>query len=235
MIVLHQFPRAFGIPNASPFCMKVETYLRLAGLEYRIEPLVNPARAPKGKAPYIVDGHKTISDSHFIIKYLKETYGDQLNKDMSTEERVYTHTISRMVEEHLYFAIMYIRWIPPENAVTVRETYFSTLPSLLRGFVFRWQQKNTLKGLLAQGIGRHNIKDIEQLAIEDLEALSALLGDRYFFGGARPREIDCTTWSFIANIINPPFKSPVRETAQEMSNLVAYNARMARRVFPDLN
>jgi hypothetical protein len=31
-IVLHQFYRSFGLPNASPFCMKLETYLRMAEL-----------------------------------------------------------------------------------------------------------------------------------------------------------------------------------------------------------
>ncbi len=32
MIVLYQFPPAFGLPNASPFCMKLETWLRMAQL-----------------------------------------------------------------------------------------------------------------------------------------------------------------------------------------------------------
>ena len=32
MIKLFQFPPAFGLPNASPFCMKLETWLRMAGL-----------------------------------------------------------------------------------------------------------------------------------------------------------------------------------------------------------
>jgi hypothetical protein len=32
LITLHQFAPAFGLPNASPFCMKLETYLRMAGL-----------------------------------------------------------------------------------------------------------------------------------------------------------------------------------------------------------
>lgn len=29
MIQLQQFAPAFGLPNASPFCMKLETYLRM--------------------------------------------------------------------------------------------------------------------------------------------------------------------------------------------------------------
>ena len=36
MIKLYQFKPAWGLPNPSPFCMKVETYLRMAGLSYGV-------------------------------------------------------------------------------------------------------------------------------------------------------------------------------------------------------
>ena len=36
MIKLYQFKPAWGLPNPSPFCMKVETYLRMAGLSYEV-------------------------------------------------------------------------------------------------------------------------------------------------------------------------------------------------------
>jgi hypothetical protein len=32
MIKLHQFATAFGLPNTSPFCVKLENYLRMTGL-----------------------------------------------------------------------------------------------------------------------------------------------------------------------------------------------------------
>ena len=53
MIVLHQFKSFFGLPNASPFCMKLETYLRMAGLPFEIPAASVRAigRAPKGKLP----------------------------------------------------------------------------------------------------------------------------------------------------------------------------------------
>ena len=53
MITLHQFPSAWGLPNASPFCMKVETYLRMCNLPYTTVNVLNPAKGPKGKLPYI--------------------------------------------------------------------------------------------------------------------------------------------------------------------------------------
>ncbi|MGC3250889.1 glutathione S-transferase family protein, partial [Pseudomonas aeruginosa] len=51
MISLFQFPAAFNVPNASPYCLKLETRLRLAGLEYQVKVVSDPRKAPKGKLP----------------------------------------------------------------------------------------------------------------------------------------------------------------------------------------
>lgn len=58
MIQLYQFAPAFDLPNASPFCMRLETYLRMAALPFEIPrfKLQQFQGAPKGKMPYIVDG-----------------------------------------------------------------------------------------------------------------------------------------------------------------------------------
>ena len=55
-IKLYQFPPALELPNASPFCMKLETYLRMAGLPFESVYTLNLRRAPKGKLPFINDG-----------------------------------------------------------------------------------------------------------------------------------------------------------------------------------
>lgn len=83
MIKLHQFPPLWGLPNASPFCMKVETWLRMAALPYETAVVFNPAKAPKGKLPFITDNGKVVADSGLIIDYLKETYGDKLDGGLS--------------------------------------------------------------------------------------------------------------------------------------------------------
>ena len=68
---MHQFPAALGLPNASPFCMKLETYLRMTGLPFEVRPVTDPRRAPKGKLPYIDDGGTVLADSNLILDYLK--------------------------------------------------------------------------------------------------------------------------------------------------------------------
>jgi glutathione S-transferase len=77
MLKLHQFAPAFGLPNASSFCLKLETYLRMAEIPFESVYGMDMGKAPKGKMPYIVDGDKIIGDSNFIIDYLQQTYGDR--------------------------------------------------------------------------------------------------------------------------------------------------------------
>ena len=92
IIVLHQFPRAWGIPNPSQFCVKIETYLRLANLPYRSEAAI-PSQAPLGKLPFILDDGKNICDSRLIVEYLKTTYGDPLDNWLSPEQKGDCHAI----------------------------------------------------------------------------------------------------------------------------------------------
>ena len=60
MIKLMQFPRMFGLPNPSPFCIKVEVLLKMAGLAYECEFVANPGKGPKGKLPAIKDDDEII-------------------------------------------------------------------------------------------------------------------------------------------------------------------------------
>lgn len=35
-IILHQFPRGYKAPSGSPFVLKLETWIRMAGLPYQV-------------------------------------------------------------------------------------------------------------------------------------------------------------------------------------------------------
>ena len=87
MIRLYQFAPAFGLPNASPFCMKLETYLRMAGLPYELVNSGDVLRAPKGKLPFIDDGGTRLADTSFIIEYLKGRYGEPLDASLTPAQR----------------------------------------------------------------------------------------------------------------------------------------------------
>lgn len=77
MIELLQFKPALGLMNLSPFCMKVEVFLRLAGLPYRCVD-ATPLRSPKGKLPVLRDGGAVVCDSSAIVAHLQQRHAAQL-------------------------------------------------------------------------------------------------------------------------------------------------------------
>ena len=85
MIKVHKFGPAFGLPDASPFVMKVETYLRLKGLAY--ETLTADVRkAPRKQFPVVdVDG-KIIPDSTAIVDHF-EAQGEKLDAHLDAKQR----------------------------------------------------------------------------------------------------------------------------------------------------
>ena len=57
MIKLYKFGAMGKVCDPSPFCVKVETYLKMAGIDHEIYSGAKYMRgSPKGKLPYIVDG-----------------------------------------------------------------------------------------------------------------------------------------------------------------------------------
>lgn len=234
MIKLHQFAPAFGLPNASPFCMKLETYLRMAGLPFEIPPASLRAigKAPKGKMPYIEDAGKTLADSTLIIDYLKASYGDPLDGWLSAEQRAVALAFQRLLEENLYWAVVYTRWIEPEGWAKTRAAFFGTLPVPLRWFVPTLARRGLIKQMHGHGMGRHQAEEIHAIGQRDITALANYLGDKPYFLGEQPCALDATVYAFVANLLWAPVASPLQRHAQQYPQLEAYCARMRSRYYP---
>lgn len=231
MIELHQFPPAFGLPNGSPFCLKMETYLRMAGLPYTCVYEYKPFSAPKGKMPYIVDGKKRIGDSGLIIDHLKRTYGDPLDQDMSEAQAGTALALVRMLEEHFYWCAVYHRWIVPENFEIFRRAMFRNYPFPFRQIGPRVFRRVAVKQLYRQGIGRHSHDEIYDLGWWDLVAASRLLGHQPYFGGEKPRSVDAACYGFLANVLWDPVPGPFRDEMERLPNLMGFCERMKQRYY----
>ena len=232
MLELHQFPPHWGLPNPSPPCMKVETYLRLSGIEYKAIPVANPGKGPYGKAPWIIDAEKTIPDSRFIIEYLNRKHGYPLRGTLDDEELATHHTIGRMLDESTYWIMVSERWIPRDNAVTTRDTLLGAIPNPLRKLVFAVARRGVKSALHGQGTGRLSREEVVTLGKHDIDVLVKLLGNNPYFGGQKPAEIDATTFSYIASFIKAPIDSKVSDYMRAQDNLVTYHDRMMTEVFP---
>jgi glutathione S-transferase len=235
MLTLHIFRRSPPLANAGPFCMKLETWLRLADLPHRITWADDMAAAPKGKAPWLTlpDG-RTLGDSALAIAHLTAAHGVRLDDGLEPREAALAHALAVMLEERTYFAIAYNRWAIDVNWAVVRDAYFGDVPPAQRAAVTDPIRAEMLQALHLQGLGRHRPEEVDALAARDVDALAVALGERPFVTGDRPRSVDATAFAFAANLVHDLVPSAAGARARGHANLVAYVARMQALVFPDL-
>lgn len=226
MIRLFQIPPSLkGTPNPSPFCVKLECALRLGGIPYEIEHVANPAAGPKHKVPFVeIDGTR-IGDSTLIIDTLR-AHGLDLDRNLGARERATSHALQRMIEERLYFVLVYSRWMEPDNWPKLKALFFARLPLPLRLIVPRMARKSVRNSIMMQGTGRHTREEIYAFGARDLAAMSEILGDKPFFFGASPSLADASAFGLLASIIGPDIESPLKAAALGHANLVAYCERM---------
>ena len=234
MITLFNFGPNFNLPDPSPFCLKVETYLRATGLEFTIvSDLNNLGSAPKKKLPYIIDNGQVIGDSAFIIEYLKDTYGDPLDQDLNPEQRAIARAFSKMLDENLYFCMLYGRWIDPAAWPVVKQTFFGSMPFPFNKIIPFTAQRSVKKSLQAQGIGRHSHAEILSVARQDLTALACLLGTKDYFLINKPTTLDICAYAFLAQFMIPQYKSGFNDLGRSFTNLVAFVERLKMRYYPE--
>ena len=128
MITLYGFGPGFGLPEISPFVTKTEVQLKMAGLAYRKEKAMPPA-SPKGQLPYIVDEAESIADSTFIRAHIEGKYGFDFDAPLNLQQRAQAWAFERMIEHHVYWALVGARWVDAENFAKGRRISSMRRPS----------------------------------------------------------------------------------------------------------
>jgi len=228
MITFYGFGSAFGLPDPSPFVMKSEVQLKMAGVAYRFERAA-PPMAPKGKIPFIKTGAHRVGDSTFIRAHIEKEYGFDFDKGLSGEQRAQAWAIERMLEDHLYFAILQARWMDDENWEKGPSHFFDGAPDGVAE-TSRERVRQTLHG---HGIGRHRDDEIAELGGRSLASLAALIGGKPFLFGDTPCGADATAFAFAAAVLTPFFESALRKRAESHANLASYCERSMRRFYPE--
>jgi glutathione S-transferase len=230
MITLYQTPTAWGTPNLSPFCIKLESYLRMIGQPYQVQP-ADLRKAPKGKVPYVdVDG-RLMGDSQFIIEHLKQKFGDTLDGKLTAEQVAIGHTVRRMLEESTYWNIVYTRWVDEAGWRAYVPVLETMLPVVLGNVMLPVLRRKMFKTLHAQGMGRHNFDEVQKLGKDDITALSTIMGNRPFLLGETPTSFDASVYAFLVGIIAFPVDSDFKQHTLSQGNLVEYCARFKSRFF----
>ncbi len=228
MITLSAFGPLWGVPDPSPFVVKTMVQLKMAGLAFETARF-RPPEAPKGKLPFIVDDGERVGDSTFIRDHLLRKHGVDLDAGLSPRQKAIAWMVERVVEDHLYWGMVYFRWAIPENFEKGPAVFFAGAPDEVRE-AGREGMARTLHG---QGFGRHAPDEVADLAARSLAALAEMLGDGPYLLGQKPCGADATLFGGLAAILSPHFDTPLRKAAESHPNLVAYRDRMMAQFFPE--
>lgn len=242
VVYLYQFTRTPLLPSMSPYCLKVETWLRLAGLKYENVDHKLKLRSKKGQLPFVEVNGEEIADSAIIIKELAQRYEKDLDAALTQEQRNIAHAMISMLENHLIWVLLSWRSKNPDlmikgYKVNLQHALGSRLPNAVLNFLFKFQfGRKGAKKVKAQGLGVHKPEEIEEFGKQDLKVLSELLADKPFFFGDEPTTLDCVAFSVLAQVhyISDDVKYALKEFMQEnCPNLVGHVSRIKERCFPD--
>ena len=231
MITLYTFGPYFELPDASPFVMKAEMLLKLAKLEYETNRR-GFTRAPKGKLPYIKDGDTIVADSTLIRMHLEEKHGIDFDRGLSARDRGVAWAVEKMLEDHLYWVLVYWRWMKDDNFYRGPANFFNRAPAPIRPLIRRIVRAKVRRNLHGHGIGRHTETEMTAMSDRAFEAVALVLGDNRYLMGDTPCGADATAFAFVASTLSPVFESPAHAKAKTLPKLLAYRDRMMAEFYP---
>lgn len=232
MIQLHSFGPSLGLIDPSPFVLKIDTFLRMADIEFEHRTDVdNFRRAPKGKLPFIRHGEEVVADSQFIIHYLKREFGCSLDSELSDQQLAQAHLITKSLEENLYFVLLYSRWHQTDSWKIVKPAFFKNMPKLLQWFIPGLMRRQICKTLHGQGISRHSTEEVLEICRQSFQALSELLAQKKYFFGEKPSSVDATIFAFLAQFILVELDNPFNELARSFPALTKYTQQIYKNYY----
>lgn len=220
--VLHSATPAFGARAGSPFATKAESLFVLAGVPYeRLD--TRPDLGPRGKLPFLTlpDG-STMSDSWNIQKWLE-------GRGLQLADSPVDTLVCRLIEEHLYFAILRFRWTYQLDAVET--SFFGSIPWPIRPLVMRRVRAQVRATLHGQGIGRRPEDEVLKLVLEDLEALKNALGDAPHFGQGGLSIADVAAHGILNQVMNTKLDDPLIRQIKGDAKLSRYHDRVDAMIY----
>lgn len=241
VVYLYQFSRTATIPSPSSFCLKVETWLRMAGIKYENVDHKMKFRSNKGQLPFVEVNGEEIADSAVIIKEVGRNFNTDLDSHLTSEQRNVAHASITMLENHFHWVVMWWRTKNPDGMlqgykIDLQNFVGSKLPASILKLVYRFNLKRRGKKVRATGIGVHTPEEIIQMGKDDLQVLTDMLGDKPFFFGDEPTSLDVVAFSNIAQLVavDKEVAHPLRDWLLENAqNLVQHFEKMKEKYYPD--
>jgi glutathione S-transferase len=204
---LIQFPGGGRLESASPYCVKVGRALRFKGLRFTTRDVSLPPRRdvnPARKLPVLVWDGEAIADSSRILRVLDERHPEPALVPEGPAERALAHLLEDWADEALYWMLLYLRWMVPENAGRMKALFAASMrpplawvgPSLVAHVIRR--------ALRSQGMGRLPPEAFFDELMRALASLDARLAAAEFLAGTGPSHADIAVFAMLNGMREAP-------------------------------
>jgi glutathione S-transferase len=233
MITLVQFPKSSTQFSFSPFCLKMESYLKAAGIPYENKLTVSMKGSKKKKLPMIVDNGELVEDSTFIIEHLKRKHAIDLDRHLTSEQMAIGQAFQWLCEKSLVDIVIYFRWVDSANWPKFRDIVFRGAPWIIKATVANGMAKSIGKTLYKHGTGRFTDTERLKLLNDNLSAISNYLGQKKYFFGDQVSTVDTILFATLVQVrprgVVPQFDGVL----EKYPNLMAYIKNFAKSYWPE--
>ena len=194
-----------------------------------------------------MEGAQSIID--YVSRPLKFFRGRDadLDKSLSSEKRALSRSVTALLEDRFmacHNAVQFVQHGGKFYKDIVGSYPQSSAKSLLGGTphnTFKDLMSGHVKVAKAKGVDHRATKwnDVARRGLEDLKAVSKLLGNNPFMFGAEARSVDCSMFACLSTLVaadladDTPFRTEVTREDGELSNLRLHWLRMKERYWAD--
>jgi len=183
-----------------------------------------------------------IADSAVIVQKLSQHFGVDPDGNLSNDEKNVSHALISMIENHLCWVYVYWRSKNPDAMIkgcklSLQHALNSRIPNGVLNLVFKLTySRKGAKKVKAHGLGVHSPEEVLEFGKQDLQVLEETLGNKDYFFGDKPSNLDIVAFSHLSQIayVDKCVDYDLREWMLEnCPNLNGFLARMKERCFPD--
>ncbi|KAK8084868.1 hypothetical protein PG997_006139 [Apiospora hydei] len=191
-----------GLPSYNPSCLKWQTFLKLAGVQFRIAPSTNHA-SPTGALPFLIPpssstdaASQTPIPSNKLERYALERGSEKLADTAGSKLDAY----QALLDNRIRNAWLYALYLSPGNYALLSKLYVEPCSSsmVVRTTIMH-KLRRAAETEVLQSIGAPRVPPTALYigAEQAFEALSAALGsDEWFFGSSRPGLFDAAVFAY---------------------------------------
>lgn len=127
-----------------------------------------------------------------------------------------------MTEEHLYFCLMYDRWVDDASWAHVRDRFFASLQPVIRTVIPKLVRRDVLAVLKGQGIGRLSYDGMYTRAHLDICSIETALAYEQFLFGDLLTAADVSAACTLASISAIPERTKLSTRVLNSERLIKY-------------